>query len=225
MPFEIFTLTADSDLAWPFEGEPCYRVLEGSYGRHVKVDPFPAYAHSKELIVAEMEKVGAAFPIAEKVHVFILDREPIERTNAWCSIGCDYDAPEVDGRKPWSATIVMAGKRIPIHPAMTRYLVSHEYGHVVAEAMRRRRKEKDGERALYKEYADLRGFETAKNYGGGTWHRSVEELFANDFRILVCEAEKEFWPHPGFRRPEEVPAIVEFWKSAVAEFRPVVLES
>ena len=59
-----------------------------------------------------------------------------------------------------------------------------------------------------------------KSYGGG-WHATVSELFANDFRILVAKSEVEFWPHPGFLRPEELVKVVDFWKREVDALKEV----
>ncbi len=71
-----------------------------------------------------------------------------------------------------------------------------------------------------REYAQLRGLPVDERalYGGGRWHAAIGELFANDFRILVARAELEFWPHPGFPRPETLPVVVEFWEQAISEW-------
>lgn len=211
MPVKVITLRATDDLQWGFqEAQPGFQVPSGSYTRRVNVDPFPCYSHDREIVEVEAARVAKAFPLPSDVTICILDREPLERTNAWCDCSNIWSGKEETPPR-WTATIVMAGKRIPPHPAMTRYLVAHEYGHAVARHLKG---SEDDKRTLYDEYQRVRGFTTARSYGGGTWHASVEELFANDFRILVVGAEVEFWPHPGFARPEGVPAIVEYWKKA-----------
>lgn len=207
----FLALKAERDICWDFGSpNPVFRVPAAGYYRTVSVDPFPAYAHNMELVKHEAEVTAGTFPIKQQVTFVAIDREFLERTNGWTSIEHDYGTNEMP--KPWSATIVLSGKRIPIHPAMTRYLVSHEYGHAVAEHLRKTHGALTDENKLYQEYRALRGMpDDPESYGGG-WHASVSELFANDFRILVAGSETEFWPHPGFARPEDVPQVVEFWK-------------
>ena len=219
---DILQPRADADLLWSFgDREPHFLIAAGSYKRQVKVDPFPCYPHNFFLVRKEAERVSALFPLPQLVTIAILDRDTEAHTNGWTSIDTDYYSEKDErGLHRWGATIVLSGKRTPIHPAMTRYLVAHEYGHVVAQFLGEKLGVPSGneklaydDRKMYREYAAMRGFDTAKHYGGGTWHASVEELFANDFRILVAQSEIEFWPHPGFKRPEELPAVVAFWES------------
>lgn len=221
MNLKVVELKAECDLIWDFAGSgPRFSVPDRTWNRSVNVDPFPCYAHDAALVRAESERVAAAFPLKAPVTIVTLDREFLERTNGWTNIGADYDSSERP--RPWSATIVLSGKRIPIHPAMTRYLVSHEYGHAVAAHLQRTHgtpsenpKREYEEHKLYEEYRALRGMPVdPKSYGGG-WHATVSELFANDFRILVAKSELEFWPHPGFIRPEELVKVVDFWKCEV----------
>lgn len=39
----------------------------------------------------------------------------------------------------------------------------------------------------------------------------VIELFANDFRIVVCGIEQEYWPHPGFTHPLKLAKVRKWW--------------
>ena len=212
MPIKVMSLTTPENLCWSFDApEPYFLVPSANYNRMVKADPFPAYAHDLALVESEARRVDALFPIPQEVVLCVIDREFIDRTNGQCSVNYLWESQ--DPLPDFKATIVLSGKRIPPHPAMTRYLVAHEYGHAVRAFISRERKEPDD--ALYKPrslYANYRRIRECGDvpYGGGNWHAAVEELFANDFRILVLDAEREFWPHPGFARPEECPAVVDF---------------
>lgn len=204
---------ADKQIAWPWTGQPYINIpklARGFYTRQVQIDPFPAYAHDLTLVNQTAAKVARAFPIAQPVTIHVLPRETPERTNGCCEITHNYQAKKP---YPWGASIILWGKRIPPHPAMTRYLVSHEYGHAVAHqvALNQGHDQTD---PLYKEYRKLRPRHARpRYYGGGTWHISVSEWFANDFRILVTETEPEFWPHPGIVRPDKSASVRDFWKS------------
>lgn len=200
----------DADLVWAFDGsdQPAYSIKDGTYTRSEKVDPFPAYAHDAALVRAELERTALLFPLPCDVYVYVAAFEGLGRTNAHASPGYDYQGEQVNGEYPISTgTIVLSGKRIPLHPAMTRYLVSHEYGHLVEYTLKRARL------LDMDEYCDLRGMPREQPaYGGRNWHISRGEVFANDFRILVAGREAEFWPHP-FPRPEAVPALCAWWRA------------
>jgi hypothetical protein len=146
----------------------------------------------------------------------VLHRECTSRTNGWAEV--DHRYYDDDCAKPccadktvkWDGIIVLAGKRIPPHPAMTRYLVAHEYGHHVEYELLHRRGLDPGDSVVRDEYARMRGCPDV-NYGGGTWHKSPGELLANDFRIVVAGVEPEFWPHPGFTHPLEDALVQRWW--------------
>jgi hypothetical protein len=187
----------------------------GSYARQVKVDPTPAYAHDGRLARHELDGLQQVAPLPLPIAIWLLDQETDGRTNGTYYDDFAYGTEPVDGSYPPVGIIVLAGKRIPIHPAMTRYLVSHEYGHGVMYHLARVRGLKSHE--LLVDYRDRCRPTTSHDYGCGKWHANVGELFANDFRILVARREEEFWPHDGFARPETVPAIVAYWQDACRE--------
>jgi len=190
----------------------------GSYAREVLVDPAPAYPHDVQLVTTEFDRVRALAPLPFPMAVLLLSHEVVSRTNATYYNEYDYTSPpiETDGttRYPPVGYIVLSAKRIPIHPAMTRYLVSHEYGHGVQYHLARLRGLDD--QKLLAEYREQCRPEASHGYGCGHWHTNVGEYFANDFRILVAEREVEFWPHPG-NRPDENLSVIGYWARAIKQ--------
>ncbi|MGI5155813.1 hypothetical protein [Microbispora sp. CA-102843] len=212
-------LAVMAEAQWSFESvNPQWRAH--SYSMTSTFDPFPAYAHDVGLVAAEAARVSALCPPLWDINLYVADREETGRSNGHSNVHEDGHYEGDDWVKdPPIGLIVLSGKRIPPHPAMTRHLVAHEYGHHVQWMLN----QVGGARHLHDdhghmtEYAELRGLpEDAVHHGtGGRWHDSVREVFACDFRILVCETEREFWPHPGIPRPEDVPGLVDWWADAV----------
>lgn len=198
-----------AEATWNFDrNAPVWRLSE--------FDPFPAYAHDREVVLDTVELVQAIAPPIWDVDVFIANREGVGRTNAFAS--CN-EGSYVNGE--WDKTvrgkIVLNAKRIQPHPAMTRHLVGHEYGHNVQWMLTRMRGAKHAhDWALMEEYAALRGAGVHAGTGG-TWHASVQEVFACDFRMLVCDLEHEYWPHPGIDRPEDVSGLAHWWAVALGD--------
>jgi len=190
-------------------------------GRQIYIDPAPCYPHDHARALEEFERLRVIAPLPFPLALFLLSHETTGRTNGTFYDDYAYalDEIEMGGKKicPPLGFIVLSAKRIPIHPAMTRYLVSHEYGHAVAYHLARRAGisiEK-----FKQQYIDECRPDAGLTYGCGKWHAHVGELIANDFRILVAERESEFWPHPGFARPESVLAVIGFWARAARELR------
>lgn len=190
---------------YPFEGSPFFRpVIEGhNYPRQVEFDPFPGYANDIEVVEEIARKVTDIAPPIWDVYLYNMDREVGGRTNAWASYEqiYDYEKSQYDrtiGR------IVLSGKRIPIHPGMTRHLVAHEYGHNLEYMLEEVKFGRLGYNNVVEEYAKVRGLEQRHAGTGGTWHSSPQEIFATDFRYHICNLEKEYWPHIGIPKIYEL---------------------
>lgn len=196
-------------------------VIPGSHAHEVLVDPAPAYPHDVALVTAELDRLRIVAPLPFPLHVLLLSHEARSRSNGMYFDGHDYSGEQVEiggvKRYPPNGGIVLSAKRIPIHPAVTRYLVAHEYGHGVMYHLARLRGIDDSK--FLKTYAEQCRPDASADYGCGRWHANVGELFANDFRILVTEREVDYWPHPGFKRPDELLAVVGFWATAAKELR------
>jgi hypothetical protein len=182
-------------------------------------DPLPAYPHDLAAVTAAAQRAQDMMPPLWDVDVYVADREGTDRCNGYSRLE-EHGHYEGDDwvKDPLRGTIVLAGKRVQPHPAMSRYLVAHEYGHNVAYMLNSLRGGKyasacDG---LYADYAKARGLDpgTLHHGDGGRWHDSAAEIFACDFRILVLGAEAEFWPHPGISRPEETRGLAGWWDDA-----------
>src|ERR1041385_5543763 len=173
----------DTDLSWGFTDTlPSFAVKDGSYTHREKVDPFPCYGHNLELVRSELDRTARLFELPFPVYLYVSAFECEGRTNAHASTGYDYDAEKVDGEYPiGNGTIVFSGKRIPIMPSMTRYLVSHEYGHLVEDAL------KKAKRLDVTEYAKMRGCEPrgAEHYGGGEGGKDIGENFSHEFPLIL----------------------------------------
>ncbi len=203
------------DLQWEFSSNKVYAHIEGldRYAGRSEVDPFLAYPHNRAIVETCAELADSRFPIEWPVTINIFPAEDIGRTNGWTRVDSVYDG-YVDDQHRYhpAAAIALSAKRIPIHPAMTRYLVAHEYGHVIEEWLNARQAgTKLHDDTLITDYARMRGLEMQPHYGGGRWHVTPGEVFANDFRILFLGVEWEFWPHPGISHPYETPAIARWW--------------
>lgn len=218
---DVLSLSRD-DVVWPFHKPVPYVRIGGGHRHQVEIDPTPAYAHDRATVAEVLRHVSEAFPVSWPVSIYLLPHEEIGRTNGATYTDVNYDGPK-DSSGAYSgraAAIFFSAKRIPIHPATTRYLVPHEYGHVVEEWVNERAGNKLWDGALMREYAEMRGLEGLSAYGAGLWHRVPGEVFANDFRVLVCDIEAEYWPHPGIIHPNKLGQdhpVVRWWATLVSE--------
>lgn len=209
-------------VCWSWEGSASVEVGQNKWP--IRIDPTPGYAHDAALVARLLAACEDAFPVPSPPLVYVLEHDDAGRVNGQTNYDRDWKSKDQHGRPTRAHYIVLFGKRIPPHPAVTRYLVAHEYGHVVEDVLALRRyKSAEPEAELLEEYARLRALPPPPSFcGPGTWHQAHGEIFANDFRILICGVESEFWPHPGIPRPEDVPGLREWWEQAQAEARAAV---
>lgn len=210
------------EATWSFDdGRPTWR--NHAHGGAAVFDPFPGYPHDRAVVDEMVERVAGVLPPLWDVDVVVADREVIGRTNGFSSLRSDGEyVGDVWTPLPPQGLIMLSGKRIPPHPAMTRYLVGHEYGHNVEWMLEYARggqgRLQRGEVAA--EYARLRGLGEPHWGSGGRWHDSVTEIFACDFRIIVCRVEPDYWPHPGIAHPYDnhlLPNDLHGWWAAAEE--------
>lgn len=207
---------------WDFRtGDPSWQW--GNYRRMATFDPFPAYPHHLDDVVEAAGFVQDCFAPAWNVELYVADREEVGRSNGFSYVhaGSHYD----DASDKWvqdkpTGLIVLSGKRVPPHPAVSRYLVAHEFGHNVQYMIARYK----GHENLHADewlaaYAELRGLGAANMHpgNGGRWHDSITEIFACDFRILICDLEPGFWPHPGIAHPTQVDGLNRWWQEVADE--------
>ena len=204
------TLLTPDMLQWDFNGSHPRYTYSGYHEMSTRVDPFPAYHHDVALVTRELAHCAEVFPIPQPVSIFILSHESLTRTNGDTSIQEQWNEKKARPND-YRAVITFSAKRTPIHPAYTRYLVAHEYGHAIEPWLAGGQQKAMGR--LQDEYRELRGIhDPPESYGGGNWHRQIQEIMANDFRIIVAQREMEWWPHDG-----ESPAgifhgpLFEFW--------------
>jgi hypothetical protein len=209
--------------AWDFRtGEPTWNHPLFGAGR-AHWDPFPAYPHDIGAAQTAAAAVERVCPPLWDVHLFAADREDTGRTNGFSYLHSRdrYDPDTGDWVKTAPAGLIMlGGKRLPPHPAVTAYLVGHEYGHhvewMINQARGARRANDETTAHQYQETRCLPP--SVLHHGaGGTWHDAIAEIIACDFRVLVCGIETGYWPHPTIPRPEHVPGLASWWDQALGD--------
>ncbi len=204
-----------TELQWGFDSEGPFTKVSPSPAthNHIRLDPTPAYPHSRDLVIETLKRCEEMFPLPVPVWVYNVHFEGLSRTNGDTRDWSEYSTLNEHGEYIGGSMILLYGKRTPIHPATTRALVAHEYGHAVDRALAAKRyKGMDYVEKQRAEYAKLRNLPKAGHYGPSTWHEMPSELIANDFRYLVMGIEREFWPHSA-PTPDQVPEIQEWWAS------------
>lgn len=216
----VHEVMSPGDYGWAFGRDtPQYYPLAavgGGWGHGIDVDPFPAYAHDARALDAAVRHVARHVELRWDVHLFSADREELGRSNGHSSMLRGYVGNEY---KLFGGLIWLSGKRIPPHPAMTRHLVAHEVGHNIEWMLQDARSEQEYSDDLMREYAAMRGLpdSTLHHGAGGTWHDSAHEVFACDFRIVVCNVESEYWPHHGILHPAMLPGVTRWWGNALEQ--------
>lgn len=203
---------AEGEWSWR-ETAPKWRHRQ--YGSFGEFDPFPAYGHDVKVIEETAELVAERCPPLWDVELFVANREEIGRSNGYsnCHEGGHYEGEDWV-KDPRVGLIMLSGKRVPPHPAVSRYLTAHEYGHHVEWMLEHVRGSKHvHEGKVVAEYAKYRGLpdESLHHGSGGRWHDSATEVFACDFRIVACGIEAEYWPHPGVPHPRDLSLSADLW--------------
>lgn len=209
---------SEQPISWTFtdNGGPTCPLKTRGWTHTVNVDPFPCYSHDIELVAKEVEYVEERLKLPFLPDYFILAHESCGRTNGWADgnhVYLDEKDPEGNWKTEPRPFIVLAGKRIPLHPAMTRYLVAHEIGHTTHSNLAHKMGLKyDAFAKMYAE--DVRKIPYEQAYGGLKWHLNTGEIIANDVRVGLLEREVEFWPHEVGRPNTEV---VQWWLDRIKE--------
>lgn len=190
----IFNLS-DTDVNYPYDGDPLVKTRTKDV-YEIRLDPFPAYSHDADLVQYEARQNEQNFPLPFDVFYHNLSHEMLWRVN-----GC-----ALFNNDPLEGWVALSGKRIPIHPAMTRSLIAHEYGHIVFRWLQHEYTN------FLEDYRKVRSDLPKKDLlGPRNWHTTIEEIVVNDFRIIISDRESGFWPHE-VTHPYEVIGLRDFWK-------------
>lgn len=207
---------SSTELVWSFESgdKPYFNLKTDGYPATIYIDPFPCYSHDIDLVAREVEYIESVINLPFKPHYFVLPFEPTSRTNGWADANKMYISSEGEKDK-WEPRpyIVLCGRRTPLHPSLSRYLISHEFGHSVHANLAH----KVG--LDYWPFAEMYAKEVRKlsysgEYGGLKWDSNTAEILANDIRVGILDKETEFWPHKVERPTQE---IISWWKDKIKE--------
>ncbi len=222
LEYEKVVLIDPKEMKWAFNGgQPSYNIKQlcYDYDCHIDIDPFPCNSHNSKLLLETVTKVEGKFKIGAPTRWIVLPNDTTHYTNAYAQK--NYVSGEENRKKyKFEGMIVMAGKRTIIHPAMTKYLVAHEYGHMVdywITAMMNEKLDSTNETIFRKKYAEMRGIEYNEKYGGGNWVDNIGEIIADDFRIVVANTDKDFYLHT-CTHPLEHTEVKKYWSKLKKEY-------
>lgn len=214
-----------------------------------KVYPVPCYGHDLSQVEELLAVCNDKAPLCNPVSVTVMRVIDKAQTNGWAQQVWDYSCHTPEdcqcdithegkglGKRNWDGVICLSGRSTEIHPAIARYVVPHEYGHIVEDALgiiRYRATEQKGDHGhlLLEEWKKVRRFPEfdlkGKSYGPETHHLMPGEVFANDFRF-VLGFETEWWPHA-----EVVPPLgargtvkaVRWWNDALDQLKDCYSEA
>lgn len=221
MDYQKIIVKSRDEVIWPFKGNPHFsHKAPYGWGRNIEIDPFPTTVTDVKIVEERVPVIESKFPIGTILQWVILPHEVMERSNAWANydyLYCDNteEGSLIQKKHKMTGLVVFSGKRGNIHPAMTRFLVAHEYGHQVdywINALMKAEEDSRDEDLFHKRYAEVRGleFKDDTNYGGGNYHDSLVEIIADDFRIVMGETDPDFYQHSCVN-PLDCPSIIQYW--------------
>lgn len=204
-----------SDLTWKSHAEhPFFDVKNvlTSYYHTIYVDPFPCASHNVDFIKKKVTMVESIFPIAAPIKYVLLPNELKERVNAMAYQ--EYVDDKYKKKYKFEGTIALSGKRTIIHPAMSNYLIAHEYGHMVDYWINQsmNQEEKSENASLFrKRYAAFRGIDFNQKLTGYGWKNNIAEVIADDFRIVMAKTDVDFFPHQ-CGNPAKNKKVTQYWQ-------------
>src|SRR5688572_29589540 len=166
-------ITEVKELKWgPEQPKPFFHAGQGAHPRYrgaMYLDSRPCYPHNRVLVEELLAEVEKAFPVARPPLVYLphYDADLATRNAATFQQNLYEEPQDEHGRTQTRSLIILYGKGTPIHPAMTRYLVAHEYGHAVAEVLAYDWANNHDPRVTFmRHYAELRGLKDCPDYYG-----------------------------------------------------------
>jgi len=201
------------DIRWGYGDDPViepHKFFGNKRGYSTKIEPAPVYGHDIGRVEFLLDECHRLAPLCAPVSVNVMHVVDRRGSNGWAQQVFDYDChtPErcqcktsTGKTRNWDGVIALSGRTTEIHPAIARYVVPHEYGHIAEDALALIRYGHEDtsqpDALLIKEWAKVRRLPEEcfrLSYGMTTHHLMPKEVFANDFRHALG-FETEWWPH------------------------------